>query len=278
MKGEGGRGKGKNLVLVNGEAAAGNDVLDRGLHYGDGVFRTLKVAGGKVRWWDEQFRKLAEDCAALAIPCPDKAVLEAEVLRLAGEPDVGVIKIIITRGVGQRGYAIPADAAPRRIVMGFPGTSQENRDVRVRWCELRLSSQPRLAGIKHLNRLENVLARMEWDDPAVAEGLLLDQGGRVIEGTMSNVFLRVGSVIRTPDLSQCGVTGVQRERILERAPGLELRAEVGEISLDELLAADEVWLSNSVIGLWPVRAIGAHAIPLGETARALYALLESDSD
>ena len=277
MKGEGGRGKGKNLVLVNGEAAAGNDVLDRGLHYGDGVFRTLKVAGGKVRWWDEQFRKLAEDCAALAIPCPDKAVLEAEVLRLAGEPDVGVIKIIITRGVGQRGYAIPADAAPRRIVMGFPGTSQENRDVRVRWCELRLSSQPRLAGIKHLNRLENVLARSEWNAPDIAEGLLLDESGHVICGTMSNLFIAEQESLVTPALTHCGVAGVARSRIIQSAErhGQPVRFE--PISRERLLAADGAFLCNSLIGVWRVAGLENRQWPDNGRAETLRSWLDENN-
>jgi 4-amino-4-deoxychorismate lyase len=255
VKGEGGREKGKNLVLVNGEASVGINALDRGLHYGDGVFRTLKVVGGEIRWWDDQFRKLAEDCAALAIPCPDKAMLEAEVLRLTGEFDVGVIKIIVTRGAGQRGYAIPADAAPHRIVMGFPGASQENRDVRVRWCELRLSSQPRLAGIKHLNRLENVLARSEWNDPDIAEGLLQDEAGHVVCGTMSNLFIAERDILVTPDLARCGVAGVARSRIIRAAERHGQLVRFESISRERLLAADGVFMCNSLIGVWRVAGL-----------------------
>lgn len=244
--------KGEGLVLINGVRSSDINALDRGLQYGDGVFRTLKVAGGKVRWWDEQFRKLDDDCAALKIPCPDKAMLDAEVLRLAGESDVGVIKIIVTRGVGQRGYAMPADAAPHRVVMGFPDASRENRDVRVRWCELRLSSQPRLAGIKHLNRLENVLARSEWNDPDIAEGLLLDESDHVICGTMSNLFIAEQENLVTPELTRCGVAGVARSRIIQSAErhGQPVRFE--PISRERLLAADGVFLCNSLIGVWRV--------------------------
>lgn len=276
MTGKGGRGKEGNPVLVNGERSLGIDVLDRGLHYGDGVFRTLKAVAGEVRWWEEQCRKLAEDCTSLGIPCPDRSELEAEVRQLAAEPDVGVIKIIVTRGVGQRGYAFPADTAPRRIVMGFSGASHENRDVRVRWCELRLSSQPRLAGIKHLNRLENVLARSEWNTPDIAEGLLLDESGHVICGTMSNVFIAEGDKLVTPELSRCGVAGVARSRIIQAAKHHGKPLQVEAIMPERLLAADAVFLCNSLIGVWRVAELEDRHWPDNGQAKIIRNWLDED--
>jgi 4-amino-4-deoxychorismate lyase len=220
------------------------------LHYGDGVFRTLKVVAGEIRWWEDQFRKLAEDCAALGICCPGREVLEAEVRQVAGEPGVGVVKIIITRGTSLRGYGIPADAASTRIVMGFPPSGSENLEVRVRWCDLRLSSQPRLAGIKHLNRLENVLARSEWNDAGIAEGLLLDEAGQVICGTMSNLFIVEQEKLITPGLSRCGVAGVARSRIMRAAEQQGQAASVESISRERLLASDGLFLCNSLVGVW----------------------------
>jgi 4-amino-4-deoxychorismate lyase len=252
VKGEGGRGKGKNLVLINGLQADSIDALDRGLHYGDGVFRTLKAEAGRVRWRQDQFRKLAEDCAALCIPCPDREVLEAEVDQLAGEPGVGVIKLIVTRGSGQRGYAMPADAKSSRLVMGFPAVGRENLDVRVRWCELRLAAQARLAGIKHLNRLENVLARSEWQDPDIAEGLLMDEAGQVICGTMTNLFIAEQDRLITPDLSRCGVAGVARGRLMRAALRHGQPARMEAITPERLLESDGVFLCNSLIGVWRV--------------------------
>ena len=252
MNGEGGRGKGKSLVFVNGLQTDSIGALDRGLHYGDGVFRTLKATAGEVRWWDDQYNKLAEDCAALNIPCPERKTLEAEVRRLAAEPGVGVIKIIVTRGTGQRGYAMPAGDQASRIVMGFAGAGNENRDVRVRWCELRLSAQPKLAGIKHLNRLENVFARSEWNDPEIPEGLLQDEAGRVISGTMSNLFLLEQGRLVTPDLSRSGVAGVARGRIIRAAERHAMPVKVERCSRERLLAADGAFLCNSLIGVWRV--------------------------
>lgn len=252
MKGEGGRGKGGTPTLVDGVRSDYIDALDRGLHYGDGVFRTLKVIAGQVRWWQDQFRKLEQDCAALAIPCPDREVLEGEVHQLAAGPGVGVVKIIITRGAAQRGYAMPAEASPTRIVTGFPFPGRENLAVRVRWCTLRLASQPRLAGIKHLNRLENVLARSEWNDADIAEGLLMDEAGRVICGTMTNLFIVEQGRLVTPDISRCGIAGVARSRLMLAGARHGEPVAVESVSRERLLAAEAVFLCNSLVGVWQV--------------------------
>lgn len=263
-------------ILINGERKDSLSVLDRGLQYGDGVFRTLAVVAGKVRWWADQYRKLAEDCAALHIPCPDKEALESEVRKIAAGPGVGVVKIIVTRGVGQRGYAIPTDAAPTRIVMGFAGSGNENREVRVRWCELRLASQPRLAGIKHLNRLENVLARAEWHDPEIAEGLLLDEAGHVVSGTMSNLFLLEQGRLVTPTLSNCGVAGVARGRIIRAAERRAQGVREERCSRERLLAAEGLFLCNSLIGVWRVTGLENRHWPDDGWAEKLRSWLDED--
>lgn len=242
----------ETLILVDGEPASSVKALDRGLQYGDGVFRTMKTVNGRIRWWHDQYRKLAEDCAVLGIPSPDRKVLQAEVERLAAEPGVGVIKILVTRGIGQRGYGINQGSVPTRIVMGFPFSGRENLDVRVRWCELRLSHQPRLAGIKHLNRLENVLARSEWGDPEIAEGLLMDEAGNVICGTMTNLMLVEAGRLVTPDVSRCGVAGVARHLIMEAAKRHGQLVSVEDVSRERVMAADEVLLCNSLVEVWRV--------------------------
>jgi 4-amino-4-deoxychorismate lyase len=127
--------------------------------------------------------------------------------------------------------------------------------VTVRICSLRLGWQPALAGIKHLNRLENVLARAEWHDPAIAEGLLQDWAGNVIGGTMSNLFIVENDNLVTPDLSRCGVAGVTRDRIMAAAKQRAVRCDVAAIGLDRVLAAQEIMLVNSLIGVWQVRQL-----------------------
>jgi 4-amino-4-deoxychorismate lyase len=116
--------------------------------------------------------------------------------------------------------------------------------------------QPALAGVKHLNRLENVLARAEWRDPEIAEGLLCDTDDNVIGGTMSNLFIARRGQLITPDLTRCGVAGVMRDLVMELAQTHGIPLQVTAIGLDDLFDADEVFVVNSVIGVWPVMALG----------------------
>lgn len=267
------------MTLIDGIPADVVSANDRGLLYGDGVFRTLKRAGGVSLQWARQYRKLAADCVALHLNCPAAAVLEADLECL---PADCVAKIIVTRGPAARGYAVVPDALPTRIVTSsslpvYP-KSHETMGVKVHLCSLRLASQPRLAGIKHLNRLENVLARMEWNDPAIVEGILLDAAGNVIEGTMSNVFCYRAGVLHTPDLSCCGVAGVQRERMLDFAAESGVAVRVGKLPLDMLMEAEEVMLCNSVIGVWPVREFNGGVWEMGDVAVRLGRLMEKRDD
>lgn len=242
------------MTLVNGHPAETVGALDRGLAYGDGVFRTLRTEAGQPLWWRDQYAKLAADCAALMLACPDEALLRTEVCRVAAAGE-GVAKIVITRGAGARGYALPVGQASTRIVLSapLPEHAQAPADITARWCTLRLARQPRLAGIKHLNRLENVLARAEWDDPAIFEGLLRDDSGAVIGGVMSNLLIAKAGELFTPDLGQCGVAGVARTRLLRAMERRGIPLHIGRLLPDAILAADEVMLCNSVIG---VRRVG----------------------
>lgn len=245
------------MILVNGVPSEHIQATDRGLLYGDGVFRTLRIRAGRPFCWRRQFAKLQTNCQMLKIECPAFATLSEELALIgAAEPDC-VAKIIVTRGIGLRGYAPNSEAEPTRIVMSSPlpdyPASYLAEGVELHLCDLRLSRQPRLAGVKHLNRLENVLARMEWDDPAIAEGLLLDTAGNVIEGTMSNLFMLKDGMLFTPDLSYSGVAGVTRDRIMALAPVLGLELAVGNYTLDFLLQADEIVLCNSIMGALQVK-------------------------
>jgi len=237
-------------TLINGEATPGVAALDRGLAYGDGVFRTLRVDSGQPRWWAEQYLKLASDCSRLDIACPSAATLEADLARLS-LPETGVLRISVTRGLGPRGYSGQGCEQTTRIVTVWPGQPNDVAPpgLQVRVCHLRLSHQPALAGIKHLNRLENVLARREWQDPAIAEGILLDQSGGVISGVMSNLFLWQSGKLRTPRLDRCGVAGVTRARLMARAEKAGYAVEESEIGLADVYAADELMFTNSLMGL-----------------------------
>ena len=227
-----------HTYLINGDFNQTISPLDRGFAYGDGVFRTLRMVNGLPEHWPQHYQKLVADCAALGIVCPSAELLMSDFQQMflpdeiaENKPGVakklGVAKIIVTRGEGERGYAPPAVTMPTRVIIksALPRYAEANyvAGVHLHVCETRLAMQPKLAGIKHLNRLENVMARMEWHDETLFDGLLLDQQGNVIECTMSNIFARFGDQLITPDLSQCGVAGITRQQITGLAATLRLK-------------------------------------------------------
>lgn len=245
------------MWLINGEANGALSPFDRGLAYGDGVFRTLKVRDHKPVWWTDHYAKLTHDCAALSLACPESALLLNEIQNVTETYGNAVVKIILTRGPGARGYAIPDPASPTRIVMAAPLPEAQDTQVgiQVRWCSLRLAQQAQLAGVKHLNRLENVLARQEWTDPEIDEGLMCDDTGAVIGGTRSNVFAMRGGRLLTPDLSLSGIAGVTRARVLRAANIHGIDVQVARLEPANILDADEVFLSNSIVGLWRIAVL-----------------------
>jgi 4-amino-4-deoxychorismate lyase len=256
---------------------SGVDPRDRGLQYGDGVFRTLRVVAGRPRWWRAQLAKLEEDCRRLRIDCPPESLWRADLAALGRIGD-GVLKLLVTRGDGPRGYRPPQGALPRRILIyraGLPPAWDTANGIVARVCDLRLGRQPLLAGIKHLARLENVLASAEWAAPEIAEGLLLDDEERVISGVMSNLLIWRGARLTTPRLHRCGVAGVTRALLmrLARADGIEVCED--DMTLDEVLSADELMLCNSVMGLARVARLGERTWPAPIISTHLAAALES---
>lgn len=244
------------MILVNGVISDSIPAVDRGLAYGDGVFRTLLMRDSRPLHWPLHYAKLDADCRALGMDCPHEPVLARELaLAAQREPDC-VLKIIVTRGTGQRGYAPPPAAQTTRVVMTAPLPRYPEElaltGIEARLCGIRLGLQPALAGLKHLNRLENVLARAEWSDPAIVEGVLLDVEGNVIGGTMSNLFIVERGVLFTPDLTRCGVAGVTRARLMQAAAAHGMTCRVENISSGRLLQADAILLLNSIIGVWQV--------------------------
>ncbi|WP_108471362.1 aminodeoxychorismate lyase [Rhodanobacter thiooxydans] len=256
-------------MLVDGVAAAQVSVLDRGLAYGDGLFESIRLVGTVAPLWPRHMQRLAEGCVRLRIPAPDPAQLWHEALQVSCGMAASVLRITVTRGPGERGYALPASPQPTRVVAAFvpPPVAAEAyaQGVRLRVCNIQLAEQPLLAGIKHLNRLEQVLARAEWNDPAIAEGVLLDSHGRVISATMANLFALVDDEWLTPSLDRCGVAGVARAEVLAACP----QARIGELTLAALRGASEVFLSSSVRGILPVRSLDERSYAPGAMTRQL---------
>ncbi|MGC5700411.1 aminodeoxychorismate lyase [Pseudomonas sp. NFXW11] len=257
---------------VDGQPADALSLKDRGLAYGDGLFETIAVRCGRPLLLERHLQRLAEGCLRLALSA-DQALIRSEVLAYAAVLGEGVLKLILTRGDSLRGYAANPVTSARRILQGsalpvYPAAHAE-QGICLFACATRLSEQPLLAGLKHLNRLEQVLARAEWSDAEHAEGLMRDTSGRVIEGVFSNLFLVRQGRLLTADLSRCGVAGVMRAEILCQAESLGIALQVADIGFEQLQQADEVFVCNSVYGIWPVRACAGMRWSAGPLTRKL---------
>ena len=272
------------MILVNGKTIDVISVMDRGLAYGDGLFETIAVKQGKTLLWDLHWQRLEAGCKRLNIDCPEADLVQQELQQLLGRASVShkqqcVIKIVLTRGTGTRGYRIgPGMKTTRILLLGdWPDYHQHyyTEGVKCRICSTRLSLQPLLAGIKHLNRLDQVLARMEWVDMGIAEGIMLDSNDRIIEGTMSNIFfVTEAGKLETPRLTDCGIEGVQKKNIIGLAHSRNMVLEEKDIGVNELGNYREAFLSNSLIGIWPVRSIDEHIYNPGSITRSLQGALE----
>jgi 4-amino-4-deoxychorismate lyase len=226
--------------------------VDRGLAYGDGLFETVRVYCGRPVLWREHLARLRRGLRRLRIAADlDFAAVRA-LEQAAGIGD-GVLKLVLTRGSGGRGYA-PFDAVePLLLLSRHPAPlPAPTSGLVLRWCDTRLAIQPALAGIKHLNRLEQVLARAEWRDQRIHEGLCLDREGHVVCATAANVFLLREGRWLTPRLDRCGVEGCLRAWLLRRVAGIELV----DVRPQDIEAAEAVFLASSVRGILPVRRIG----------------------
>ncbi len=258
---------------INGRADSGLDPAERALQYGDGVFETLPVNGGEVAYLHRHWQRLRAGCERLQLRFLDWEPLSGEVRRLAEELHQGVIKVIVGRGPGGRGYGFAEDSTCTRIISTHPPpprpTEYASAGIRVRLCQLRMGIQPALAGIKHLNRLEQVLARAEWGRE-YAEGLLLDCHGRLVEGTMSNLFIGREGRLFTPRLDLCGVAGVLRSVLIDEAQAQGIEVQRSRLTPLDFASATEVFVCNSVFGIWPVNDIdGRYRFAPGELTRQL---------
>lgn len=241
------------VVFVGERRADGVPAGDRGLAYGDGVFETMRARRGGVPWWDAHWARLALGARRLGLPLPREMLVRDEATRLLDGGDA-VLKLLLTRGDGARGYAPGRDATPTWVLSAHPLPAPPRTEGLVlRWCAMRLSHQPLLAGIKHCNRLEQVLARGEWPaagEPggdAFDEGLLLDVDGDVVGATAANVLVFRDGRWRTPPVDRCGVAGVCRGWLLQEAGAVEQPLVPGDVE-----TADAVVLCNAVRGILPV--------------------------
>lgn len=263
--------------LVNGDKEERLSPDDRGLAYGDGLFETIALRDGKWRFLDLHLERLLSGCKRLGIPAVDPELIRCELDLAAESAREGTGKVMITRGSGARGYRPPDPPSPTRVIavtQRQETTSPAWLDgVRVRYCKTPLSENPVLAGMKTLNRLEQVLARAEWSSPDIAEGLMMTCKGHVICGTMSNLFLVDEDTLLTPALDRCGVRGIMRRVILEEAVALGIPAREGVITQASVMAAGEVFISNSQRGIGPVTLCEDQPREVGRVTRRLMTAL-----
>lgn len=263
-------------IVVDGHREDRVAALDRGFTLGDGLFETLAVRAGVPRFWSAHMERLCEGCRRLALPQPPQAALADDAAAVCADAADGTLRITWTRGVGARGYAPPAAPVPTRVVAFHPGPVRPPRPLALRWCDTRLALQPALAGVKHLNRLEQVLARAEWSDPGIDEGIMRAGDGRVVACVAANLFLVADGVLVTPDLGECGVAGTTRRRVLSAAAALGLEAAVRRVEVREVESADELFVTSAVLGVAPVATLAERRLhaPGPVTRRVTAAIAE----
>ncbi len=277
---------GNHWTRINGEPQMQVDASDRGLRYGDSLFETIAWRDGRLEWLARHVERLRAGAMRLRLDLPNATRLTQQIqqdvaalLQDAAQPAQAVIRIQITRGTGGRGYNIDGATAPLRIAslhvwpwLDGAGKPRILAPARVRFCSQTLAAQPALAGIKHGNRLEQILARMEWggaDASGWDEGLMSDAEGRIIEGTMSNLFIIHQGALHTPALDRCGIAGIVRGVVIDLAERLSIPVRIGTLNRVFLERAQALFLSNSLAGIWPVGQLGERALQPDAEAQAL---------
>ena len=267
------------MIWVDGIATPTLPADDRGLQYGDGLFETMRVVTGRVPLLERHLARLNAGCGRLALPAPEPAALRSEIAAACAGHDDAVLKLVVTRGSGGRGYRAQPAPRARRVVSLYPRREWQSEPVsasiRARTCFTRLAIGGPLVGLKHLNRLEQVLARSEWRDDAIAEGLMLDAEGMIVAGTMTNLFLVIDGALQTPALDRCGVAGIARSMVLELAAELDLQVAQRRITVSALGDADEIFVCNSVVGVRPLSELDGRALATAPLTARIRAALSS---
>lgn len=266
----------------NGEQGGQVASDDRALLFGDSCFTTMAIRAGQPELWSRHRERLLATTEQLQFPPLDMVQLEREVAVACRDVERAVLRVTLSRGCGGRGYALPDSGQPQRHLLRRPwpvNVEQRARDgVQLRWCQAKLAHQPLLAGLKHGNRLEQILARAEWQAPQIAEGLMCDYHGHVIEGTTSNVFFRdARGNWCTPALTQCGVAGVMRAEILARLQQQGQSVLIQDFAPDAIGQCTEIFVCNAVAGIWPVIELNGQRWPIGTQTRWLQAALRRDT-
>jgi 4-amino-4-deoxychorismate lyase len=260
------------VALINGQPGENVPAADRGLQYGDGLFETISCIDGRPRWLSQHLERLRRGLLRLGVPFSAFDALQAEIAALAGDQRRCLIKVIVTRGVAtRRGYRPSGDETPTRIVSRHEWSEANGADTQFHLgrSEVVLGVNPALAGLKHLNRLEQVLAQQRCAGRGWHEVLMLSATGHLISGSMSNVFLVSAAELVTPDLSGCGVEGVMRQVVMHTATRSRIAVHVRTVLPEELQQASEIFITNVRLGVQPVTHYEGRALPSASIALAL---------
>jgi len=253
---------------------------DRGLQYGDGVFETIFVRRGVPRFLAAHRERLRRGLTRLGIPFPRSEILDREIARAAAlAPPLAVLKIIVTRGsMSRRGYAPAGIAVPRRVVSLWPTAPLApellEKGATLDVSRLRLPEPSPFAGLKHLNRLENVMAAADGVGGSGFDVLLLNSDGHVVSGASCNVFIMESGRLSTPPVTRSGVAGVMRGIVLREAPRQAIAICERSFTLDEALAADAMFITNARIGVVPVKRVREHEFAMSDVVTRLRQTIE----
>lgn len=267
---------------VNGISTDQIKVADRGFCYGDGVFETIAVVDGRPQLLSQHLSRMRSSLERLGFPEGIESAIESDLALLPFEGDQ-TLKLIVTRGDGIRGYMPPQEVSATRVVTltdRVINNDRADRGIATRLCNYRLPLNPALAQLKHLNRLDQVMARNEWHDPNIAEGIMLDSEGFVVEGTMSNLFWLNSATgeLQTPLIDRCGVKGVMRDHIISLLQREDIRVVEGRFAPSVLSEASEAFVCNSLIGIWPIIALDRNHYKIGSMTRKLQSILARELD
>lgn len=245
---------------------------DRGLAYGDGVFETMLVHAGEPVWWSEHWQRLLLGAKVLKIPAPNESIVRNACQALLANHTHCVLKVILTRGSGGRGYAVPNNPEPKIIISVHTAPLPIQEAVTLRWCDTKLARQPLLAGLKHLNRLEQVLARNEWQDENIFDGLMCDTDGNLVCATSANVFVKIQGQWLSPKIDQAGIAGIARAWVFQQWP----QAQEAHLSRLQAEQAEAIFICNAVRGILVVKRLGEVIFPVDQDILDLQSQLATE--
>ncbi len=264
-----------SIVIIDGQEQSNISIYNRNVQYGDGLFETCVTKENQILFWEKHLSRLDMGCERLKIKKIEESIWLKDIekaLSLTSHKNC-VIKLILSRGNSQRGYSYPDDIMPVRIViLSEMKKTYAKKSFSLEYAQSGYHSNPNLAGIKHCNRIEQILARAKLKED---EAIMLDENQNIISVTQGNIYFIFGQRLVTPKLDRCGVIGSRRSLILELAKSIELDVEQDNISVTDAKKADEIFISNSIIGIQSVSSIEDYQLPNSSMTRKISAAFES---